>query len=230
MEVKDFAGPRLSTSSYPAQRKKVIEMNSYLNQPHILPLACSESGIILYTALIVGMSIISGYSNIMVINMADEHSKRMTIQLEHSLEPHRSDCGESGTNQHNDNDISFQDPISLENLDRSDGGFGDINRDSLNIRWIRTLEDLAGFDDALGLWGFWFVSAVQLIFSFSIMCIALGVFADVVYTTDIDLTKTNSQSFFDSISNSNSFRNGSGRGVAVFTGFVTLIFAVMLPS
>jgi len=190
-----------------------------------LPLACSESGIILFTVLIVGMSIISGYSNIMVINMADEHSKRITLQLEQSLEPHRNDSIESCTNQHNDVDISFQDPtcISLEHFDRNDGGFGDINRDSLNIRWIRTLEDLAGFDNAFGKWGFWFLSAVQLIFSFSLMCIALGVFADIAFTTDADLTKENSKSFFDTIANDNSFPYGDGRAMAVLAGAVTIL-------
>lgn len=82
-----------------------------------LPFAAQEAGIPLFVCMMLALSIVSGYTSVLVVGMANE-------------------------------------------------------------RRVRTLEDLA--ECAFGVKGFFFVSFVQLIFSFSLMCITLNVWADIM--------------------------------------------------
>ena len=175
----------------------------------------------MFIFLLVAVSILSAYSNIMIVHMADEQTKVLALKFSQSLD-RRDVSFDPSLNPMED--ISWQDPISMSMIAESaesNSGFGELNRLDISAVSIRTLEDLAGCEEAFGTRGFIIVSIIQLLFSFSLMCIALGVFTDTVYNVDSSLNRSNSESFFDALARSLPFVDG--RSMVVLMAVTVLL-------
>lgn len=176
-----------------------------------LPLACLECGIVVYTILLLLVSLVSAYSSIMIVHMADEHSKVLNLKSAQSLDPENDSFEEATSPIQDVQDLSWQAPSFADLTSETNSGFGEIGNMTMSAAVIRSLQDLAGCEEAFDKRGFIGASIVQLLFSFSLMCISLGFFADTAYNTDLALSPADSGSFLDSLSSStNSALDGRG--------------------
>ena len=165
-----------------------------------LPIACLKCGIFVYICLLLFITLVSAYSSIMIVHMADEQSKVLKLKSAQSLDPRDSSFEEATSPMQDVQDLSWQAPPSyMEQTSESNSGFGEISNVTTNVPLIRSLQELAGCEEAFGQSGFIGVSIMQLIFSFSLMCISLGFFADTAYNTDLALSPTDRGAFLDSL-------------------------------
>jgi hypothetical protein len=157
----------LRDANYTSRRTTIFNvMYSTFNVGLVaLPLAAEQAGLPLFVVGICVIALSAGYTTCMIVHLADEHSPQPGIGS--NAVGSQSALGNNTHHRHSENNRSIAHTPDLTAI-----------TPTMATSRVRTLEDLC--EKAFGQRGFVFVCIVQIIFSMSLMCVTLDVWADII--------------------------------------------------